>query len=177
MSVRVIKNPEILHWSDFKTRSNKIQDKRTKTLEEAYTRFHITLPSGFIPKALDGGTGIVFTEKWQITIRPEAEVWSGASKTDALLAHEQLHYFFGFVTARALVNDFIAMRVKGKGDLKKEMDRLYKLHMFTRAEALNDQYEADTDHSRNTGDQSKWEVAMDACLANDAATTLMGLDL
>jgi hypothetical protein len=177
MPVRVIKNPEFLRWSNFKTRPNKILDKRTNSLEEAYTRFHVTLPSGFIPKAMDGGLGLTFKDNWQITIKPDAEVWQGANKTAELLAHEQLHYFFGFVTARALVNDFLAIRVKNKNELKKAMGDLYDLHIMTRAAALNDQYEADTNHSANTSDQSKWEVAMDKCLLDDTATTLMGLDL
>lgn len=177
MPVRVVKNPELLRWSHFKTRPNKILDKSTKTLEEAFTRFHVDLPSGFIPKSMAGGLGLTFTDKWQITIRPDAQVWKGANKTAELLAHEQIHYFFGFVAARALVNDFLTIRVKTKGELKKAMGELYNLHLFTRVKALNEQYEADTNHSANTADQSRWENAMDACLLNDAATTLMGLDL
>jgi hypothetical protein len=54
---------------------------------------------------------------------------------------------------------------------------LYDLHLDARAKALNEQYDDDTGHGINTTKQKQWQVAMDACLANDAATQLMGLDL
>lgn len=177
MPVHVVKVPEKLLWSHFKVRPNKIPDKRTNSLEEAFTRFHVNMPSGFIPKAMSGGFTLVFPDKWRITITPDAQLWKDANKTAELLAHEQIHYFFGFVTARALVNDFLSLQVKSKGEFRKAMFDLYDLHLLTRAGALNDQYESDTNHSANSSQQTQWENAMDTCLADDTATTLMGLPL
>ncbi len=177
MPTHVVKNPEVLLWGKFKTRSNQIPDPNDGHLMDALTRFKFTFPKGFMPKAYGSQFGLVFPEKWQITITPDCQLWSGANKTAELLAHEQLHYFFGFVTARALVNDLLARRVASKKLLEAAINPAIDLHLLTRAEALNIQYDDDTSHGANTTKQSQWETAMDTCLKDDTATQLMGLDL
>lgn len=112
MVMHVVRLPEVLRWSNFVNKPGKLRDPNDGSEIEALTRFHFTFPQGMKPNGSDGASGLMFPEKWQITIRPDAKVWKDSQKGGDMLAHEQLHYLFGYVTARALMNELMALRTK-----------------------------------------------------------------
>jgi len=174
--------PDVLRWSDFVKTTGKQRDPHDKKELVALTKFAFTFPSGGFGPVTEGGKRkLVFTDKFKLTIRPLAKVWKDLdfadSRSNDLLAHEQLHYLFGFVTARALMNELLDLRVAKDSLFRHRMDTALNLHLITRAKALNEQYDDDTEHGHNATLQRKWQEAMDNCLKDDKATQMMGLDL
>lgn len=90
--------------------------------------------------------------------------WSQA-KRDALLAHEQIHYLMGALSARDYANDFATIGAKeydspsaGIDDIKEALER----NSQAKAQALSDAYDDDTKHDP-TGfkdEQAKWAAAV-----------------
>lgn len=178
----VVRLPEVLRWSDFVKTEGKQRDPHDKQEIVALTRFRFTFPNeGFRPVTDAGKRKLVFTDKFKLTIRPVAKVWKGLdvtdSTSDAILAHEQIHYLFGFVTARALMNELLSLQVANDRLLKQHMGSALDLHLITRAKALNENYDDDTEHGHNATLQRKWQAAMKDCLADSDATDLMGMPL
>lgn len=90
--------------------------------------------------------------------------WSQA-KRDALLAHEQIHYLIGALSARDYASDFAAIAGRtydtesaGKDDIRDALARNNEAN----AQALQDAYDDDTKHDP-TGfkeEQAKWAAAV-----------------
>jgi hypothetical protein len=173
----VVKVPENLRWSNFITRPGKIRDPNDSKLVDAYTTFGYVLPSTMKPYKVGGKTGLALPEKWVITITPKAQVWKDATKSDDLLAHEEWHYFLGFVLARALVTDLLALRVDRQNQLVGAFNKVADLHFITRAKDLNIAYDDATGHGTLATKQAQWLKFMADCIADPSATELGGLPL
>ena len=171
----VVKNPQRPRWGNLTTVSNQPSDDGE--LVSAFTKFKYDIPSGFRYQRVGTLYAMTFPRRWVITITPKGKVWQGASRTAELLAHEELHYFFGYITARAMVNELLALRVADPRELQTALYTAVTLHLEERAGALNEQYDLDTAHGTDATEQRRWKNAMDTCLADPNATRLLGLDL
>jgi len=84
-------------------------------------------------------------------------------KQDALLAHEQGHFDITGLVARDLVHALAALRVSTTDELQREVSRLYEAY-DTWANELSEQYDEETDHSRNTTEQANWASRIQDCI-------------
>jgi Bacterial protein of unknown function (DUF922) len=176
MPVYVIKNPERLSWANLTTVDNQPVDDGTPV--DAITKFRYIIPNGFRYTGAAGGRyAMSFPARWQIVIRPRGQKWRNGNLTTALLAHEELHYFFGYITARAMVNELLALRVADPRELQAALNTAADTHLLQYAEALNEQYDIDTAHGTDATEQRRWKTAMDQCLLDPNATQLLGLSL
>ena len=175
MPIYVIKNPERLRWADLTTVLHQPVDHGVPV--DAHTKFRYNIPDGFGARRVDGQFSMTFPDGWQITIRPKGKVWDRANRTANLLAHEELHYFFGYITARAMVNELLALRVAEPRLLQSALYTAADVHLVQSAEALNEQYDDDTSHGTDAAEQRRWKTAIDLCLLDPNATQLLGLAL
>ena len=106
MAITVVATPASLAWKDFTPSKTRIVDPSDGTLGDALTRFNFTLPKLPIRKV---GGQFAMADPNVITITPNAQVYTGAVKTTALLSHEQFHYDVGIVTARALARELMSL--------------------------------------------------------------------
>lgn len=90
--------------------------------------------------------------------------WS-QTKRDALLAHEQIHYLMGALSARDYANDFATIGAKqydsssaGIDDIKDALAR----NSQAKAQELSDAYDDDTKHDPTgfKAEQAKWAAAV-----------------
>ncbi len=165
-------NPSSLGWGNFTTVPNMIHGQY-----EAEAGFNAHTTGGFSYNKVGGLYQMVLDDDFRVVIVHWAEVWKEAKKTKALLDHEDIHYQFARVHTRAMLIAMDALRKKKTNDFKDTIHDMTQKHLVRRVDALNKKYDAETDHSKNTEPQRRWQKAVDECLADDTATTLMGLPL
>ena len=112
-----------------------------------------------------------------VRVWPVANVYEKADLTDALLAHEQLHYDVGIVCARALARELEGLSNATPQGLADAISALQATHMFDRAGKIQEAYDTETEHGKDRDKQQKWQDAMKECLANRNATRLKGFAL
>ncbi len=102
MAITVHTNPVYLTWANFRVVPNKILDPADGTLQDSFTQSDFAMPA--LPlRNVVGKLG--YADPLTITITPNAQIWSGAPQTAALLSLEQLQYDVGIVTARAFAKE------------------------------------------------------------------------
>lgn len=101
----------------------------------------------------------------------ESDSWVvTASKSDALLAHEQGHFDLQGLDARQLMNDLAALRASSAEELQRLVtERIERSR--TDAQAMSDRYdsEAETNHGRNAEKQRQWEAAIRSAMDSGRA--------
>ncbi len=79
-------------------------------------------------------------------------------KTDYLLAHEQLHFDISELHARIMrmrLKEYKIKNDKDIGEVGEDLKRMNKVVERLRA-SMQEQYDAETDHSKNEVQQEKW---------------------
>lgn len=161
---------QTLGWNDFTTSSEKLRDHDAEAGFEAYF-----IPDVFEPQKIRGKAYLPATYTIQIDLI--ARKSKGITETAELLAHEQVHYDVGFACAKALARALNGLSAANPQALLDKIDALHKLHMLTRAQAIQKAYDNQTDHGKNAAKQQAWEVAMAQCLASPTMARVMGLPL
>jgi hypothetical protein len=174
MAITVVANPVNLTWGNFTVVPSKIIDPGDGTEVDAYTAFNYNIPS-LPPKAYGSRWG--FADPMQITITPNAQVWSGVTQTPALLSHEQWHYDVGYVTGRVLAKTLSRARKNTIPELIKVLQDAVQLHFIRRAGLLQSRYDRDTHHGTQAHYQRIRKDRMTGCLNDPNATQLGGFYL
>lgn len=170
MAIHVRPTKTTLAWSDFEESGDTLRDHDA---EAGYDSGFV--PESFTPRRIRGRAHLPAT--YTVRVWPIARVASGVSRTDALLAHEQLHYDVGIICARALARDLEGLNGSDPDDLLTQLSDMQVLHMSTRAGAIQDAYDTQTQHGRNATRQQEWQAAMAQCLGRASMTRIMGLPL
>lgn len=174
MPINVVGAPMNLTWGHFTIVPNQIIDPADGTLVDAYTAFNYNIP--VTPTQVINGQQALGSN-FTITITPNARVWTGVARTDALLSHEEWHYHIGIVTARALAKQLAALRAPTLPQLSVLFNDAVKLHFTTRAGILQKRYDIDTRHGTQAHYQKIWKDRMTAVLANPNSDQIGGFYL
>ncbi len=169
MSATIVPKPVTLAWSNFDA-----VDKLPKPGEDAHIDINFAIGMKQVRKV---GSHFMAPDPFDIGVSPLALVLKTANQTADLLAHEQGHYDIGILVARALGRDLAAVSEGTPAGFKKEVDRLFGLHRLTRMKPVQEKYDTDTNHSRNTQEQQRWAGLIQAALASASATHLDNLPL
>lgn len=108
--------------------------------------------------------------------RHDTMVVSTASKTADLLKHEQGHYDLLVLVTRALARELESLDAASVAELGRLVNTAYQTH-DGRAQALDAEYDKQTNHSRDRAAQQRWDTAITAALANPAADVIQNLRL
>ena len=98
------------------------------------------------------------------------ETWVVSGKsTPSLLSHEQGHWDITGLTAWEYYRGLAGLRAADPADLSQQASDLLQ-KMSTKSDDLQIKYDRETDHSRNTADQARWDrVIADAIRGGNAA--------
>lgn len=166
-------NPDRLSFNDLVGVDHPIMGKYEA--EAGYSALPTDITFRTVTKA--GSLRVELHPDYSINLSPQGKVWTGSNKSASLLAHEEIHYYMGYVVARAAINEMLALRPARTAGLGDTLKAIVAKHMEDRGEKIQEAYDKATDHGTNAGKQSAWEKAMAACIANPSATALMGYDL
>ncbi len=97
-------------------------------------------------------------------------------KTADLLKHEQGHYDLLVLVTRALARELESLEVESVAELGRQLTAARQTH-DERAQALDAEYDKQTEHSRNRAAQARWDIAITAALADPRSTTIANLPL
>ncbi|RYY39629.1 MAG: DUF922 domain-containing protein [Chitinophagaceae bacterium] len=128
----------VVNWEDF--RSAPVQGT------EAVASTSTTL--GLSYQVKDGVLTFNITCNFQKT-----KSW-GLMKTDYILAHEQAHFDITELCARQLFKELSEYQYERRS-VKADLTRIYN-NIVAQKEALQNQYDGETDHSRNRKLQAEW---------------------
>ena len=169
MAITVSANPVVLRWQHFRSVGTLIDPADGQAMD-AYTSFNYNIPA--TPQS--SGRHQTVADPLVITITPNCKVRTGATRTAALLSHEQFHYDVGIVTARALARQLSHLRANTVAALATQLRAAVRLHFTTRAGLLQRRYDKDTHHGTNAHYQGIWKNRMRTCLGNSRADQLGG---
>ena len=77
-------------------------------------------------------------------------------QSDYLLAHEQLHFDIHELFARKFMKYALEQRVFATADFSKDLKRIFN-RTFRELKKMQEDYDHETDHSRNREAQARWE--------------------
>ena len=168
-----------LSWSDFAVVRPPLVDPADGHQVDAYTAFSWEFPDR-PPQEIDGQ--LALNQNNVLRIRPSdgatppgrPKVTRGTSQNAALLAHEQFHYDVGFVIARVVARNLMALRKPDRASMIAAIRQLTHYHFRTRARLIQSRYDIDSRHGTNSTYQRIWKQKMANCLANPNATKLGG---
>lgn len=168
-----------LSWSEFAVVNPPLVDPADGHQVDAYTSFNWELPNR-PPQIIDGQLALNQNNVLRITpsdgVTPTGrpKVTRPTSQTAALLAHEQFHYDVGFVIARVVARNLMALRKPDAASMIAAIGQLTHFHFRTRAKLIQSRYDIDSRHGTNSTYQRIWKQKMVHCLANPNATKLGG---
>ena len=171
MAISAFRNPATLSWDDYDERPVVI-DPSDGSLQDAVTAFEFELMPNLPAERFNGRFRL--QRGMSISITPIALVRTGATQTDELLSHEQLHYDVGFVIARQLARELNVVDAATEPALRTLLNQLIDLHFHTRGKLIQTRYDRESNHSRNPHFQRVWKQNMTACLANPHASQIGG---
>jgi predicted secreted Zn-dependent protease len=88
------------------------------------------------------------------------------TKSDELLAHEQVHFDITGLSGRDMVREMIALRAKTVAELQREVTRITQRYQQL-ANDLTEKYDRETNHSRNPDQQKRWATHIKNCIDSD----------
>lgn len=145
-----------LTWDDF-------QGRPTNDIYYAETDYRISY------KMSSDGSGVIKTEVNCYFLKEDS--WKRADKplSDHLLKHEQVHFDIAELYTRKIRKAFSEYTDKNKGSSESSsiIKDLYH-QLMDECERFSDQYDAETDHSKNMAKQQEWNIKI--------ATMLTSLD-
>jgi hypothetical protein len=170
MSITVRRNPERLTWADFISIPIVI-DPNDGTEQIAFTTFDFDIPDR-PPRTVEGQ--VALAENVEIVITPRARVKRGGLQSPELLAHERFYYDVGFVVARVVARELMALRGGDECELASAAWNTVQLHFVFRAGLIQRRYDLDTRHGTIRYDQQLWTSRMAACLADPSSSQIGG---
>lgn len=170
MSIRVLASPTLLAWSDFAP----VKALPDGSPEDAQTSTQMTPLSGIRPVSAQGRFILPDLTLHVGLDRSQTLVVRTASKTDALLKHEQGHFDITVLTIRALASDLEQLSVDSPHELGQQVLDAVSKHQ-SRADALGQKYDDDTHGSRDQKAQDSWNQAIDTAMKGKDVSTLQCL--
>jgi hypothetical protein len=171
MAIKVVARPARLTWRNFKAVAV-IPDSD----EEAQIAPETTLPERLHPLKVkdkfrlpDLTVTVVLKSSDTIVIRT-------ADKTADLLEHEQGHFDLMILSARAMAADLEKLEADSPDELQSAINDVQSTH-GARATAVDEEYDRQTDHSRNAAQQRRWRKLIDEALGKTRVTAIDGNDL
>jgi hypothetical protein len=168
VAIKVVARPARLTWRNFKAVAV-IPDSD----EEAQIAPETNLPARLHPVKVkdkfrlpDLTITIVLKSSDTIVIRT-------ADKTADLLEHEQGHFDLMILSARAMAADLENIEADSLAELQSAVSDVQSTH-GERADAVDKEYDRQTDHSRNAAQQRRWRKLIDEALGKTGVTALDG---
>ena len=173
MAIELRAKPETLTWEHFQPR-DRIVDKRDGLEYDAYSAFKYEIP--YQPFRTYGRSYLLATDL-KIYISPKCSVRRDATRTEALLNHEQFHYNVGRVTGRALAHHLMTIRAENKASLRKMLNEDTHYYFKTLANKINRSFDQETQHGTNAAAERRWQLMMHNLLHNPRMGRLGRFDL
>ena len=147
------------------------------TDEEAQINPEISPVPNLHPQRTQAGKFVMPSFTFSVNVnRQNTMIVRTANKTADLLKHEQGHYDLLVLVCRALAREVESLEADTVQDLGQQVATAQQTH-DTRAQALDQLYDKETDHSRNRAGQMRWDTAIAAALANGQAATILNQQL
>lgn len=171
MTIKVVARPAKLRWSNFKSVT-----VLPGSDEEAQIHSETILPGNVGGRVVRGKFRLA---DFTLTVAPKSQdtiVVRSAKKTPQLLEHEQGHYELLILVARALAAELEKLETDSSEELQTSVNEVQATH-DARAQALDDEYDRQTDHSRNVAQQRRWRKLIDEAMHSGNASSIDGNDL
>lgn len=168
MAITVNANPVRLTWNNFTVVG------ATTDNHDAYTRPRYNIPQAPVRRV---NNRFRLAENMRINVTPLAQVRRGATQTDALLAHEQIHYDLGILAGRAMAREMETLEAATQAELSTAFNTCFVLHKDTRLGPLQARYDTQTEHGTIEQQQQRWQALISQCLANPNCSQVDGLPL
>ncbi len=173
MAVNVIVTPINLSWSNFQ-----VVDSSPDLSDDEVAQIH---PEMRLPPNVQvvNGNGVFRLNAFTIMVAPVPQdtiVLRSATQTADLLRHEQGHYDLLILVAKAMARDLGAATGSSAGALNAQVQTIQQTHR-TNALAIDAAYDTQTDHGKDSRQQTSWNQAIAAALGNPTTTTVKGLRL
>jgi hypothetical protein len=175
MTITVRANPVNLTWDNFRP-VDSIPDA-DEDGEVAQVNPEVSFPQNIRPQ--QQSRGVFRLPDFTVAVAPNVlntMVLNTANKTDDLLRHEQGHYNLLILVARAMARELQAATGTSAQDLGNQLQQIRTTHM-NRAQSIDSSYDTQTDHGRNTDEQTRWNNLISAAMANANATEINGMSL
>jgi Bacterial protein of unknown function (DUF922) len=171
MAIRVVAIPRI-GWELFRTVPS-IPD----TPEQAQIAPELPALQGLRPERTPGGRFRLPAFTFHVGLnRHDTMVVRGAAKTADLLKHEQGHYDLLVLVTRAFARELESLEAASVAELGRLMGVARQTH-DDRAQAVDAEYDKQTDHSRNRQAQQRWDMAIANALAQPRCDSISNFPL
>ena len=173
MAVNVSANPINLSWSNFR-----VVDSSPDLSDDEVAQIH---PEMRMPSNVQAvsANGVFRLNAFTITVAPVPQdtiVLRSAAQTDDLLRHEQGHYDLLLLVAKALARDLGAATGSSAQALNAQVQTIRQTH-DANAQAIDSAYDTQTQHGKDSLQQTSWNQAIAGALGNPATATIRGLRL
>jgi len=150
--------PRKIEWSEFR----EIQKRPDGMSEDAQIHSEVSSPSRLSVARENGQFRLPnYPAKLEV-VRDDTWVVAG-TKSDDLLAHEQVHFDITGLSGRDMVRDMLALRAKTSAELQREVTRITQRYQQL-ANDLTEKYDRETNHSRNADQQKRWATHIKSCI-------------
>jgi Bacterial protein of unknown function (DUF922) len=169
--IAVRADPPRLAWSLFRQ-----VDSIEGSPEDARIAAEMSFPQPLRMANVDGRYRL---PSFTITVAPEPTrtmVRRSLGTSDALLRHEQGHYDIVILAARALARELESLTAPSERELSRLAEERVAEHT-ARAERVSEEYDRQTDRSRDSTAQARWNEMIAGALKDPAATHIAGLSL
>ena len=142
-----------LSWSDFKGKPQSESPYEAMTASGIEYAYQVNNRNG----------ELTFTFKVRAYFNPTTSWVKPSSRTDELLAHEQVHFDISELHARILTK-----KLENTGfteNYKEEIDSIYQ-SVISKRSKMQELYDKETDHSRHLDIQNKWILQVESQLDN-----------
>ena len=170
MAITSVARPPTLSWTNFVSVANLV-DPTDGTPQDSVTKFRFDIPDRR-PRQI--GNEFAMAETFEIGVTPDAKIRTGAGQTDALLAHEQLHYDVGICIMRRVAHELTRLRANSLAELRTAFLGVVHLHVERRAALIQRRYDIDSNHSLNHHYQHVWSRMIKHALNHPPATHIGG---
>ena len=171
MAIRVLTLPRV-GWELFRPVGH-IPD----TPEEAQINPELPAVPNLRPERTAGGRFRLPAFTFNVGVnRHETMILRTANKTADLLKHEQGHYDLLVLVTRAWARELESLEADSVAELGRQLADSQQTHA-DRAQALDAEYDKQTDHSRDRAAQQRWDQAITTALANPSTDTILTLKL
>jgi hypothetical protein len=125
------------------------------------------------------GNGACRLSAFTIMVGPVPQdtiVLRSSAQTAGLLRHEQGHYDLLMLVAKAMARDLGAATDSSARALNTQVQTIQQTHNAN-AQAIDAAYDTQTDHGKDSLQQTSWNQAIATALGNPATSTVRGLRL
>jgi hypothetical protein len=170
MTIRVMTKPTLLTWNDFRP----VDVLPDGSGEEAQISSEMPAMQNIKPVENNGKYSLPDLELTVGLTRSETVVVKNARRTANLLKHEQGHFDITVLTIRVLAMELQRLNAASVASLAKQIEMLRQKHQRC-ADAIEEKYDVETNHSRNREVQNKWDRAIQGAMGAQNVTSLLGM--